>query len=142
MVFYTIFVQPIIIMKINHFKTFAGLLVSACTLACASANAQTASDSIRINQLGFYPKGPKTAIVLTDHAQKFTIQSGTKIVFTGTLTPSTKPDLSGRTIYVANFSNLQQPGSYTISVADAGYSYPFSISNNIHQKVAMAAIKG
>ena len=128
-------------MKIDHIKTLAGLLFGTCILACASANAQTASDSIRINQLGFYPKGPKTAIVLTDHAQKFTIRSGTKTVFTGTLTPSAKLDLSGRTIYIANFSSLQQPGNYTINIADAGYNYPFSISNTIHQKVATAAIK-
>src|SRR6187402_511386 len=127
----------------DHLKTGVGLLLSACIIAGASANAQTASDSIRLNQLGFYPRGPKTAIVLTDHAQKFFVKTAaSKTVFTGSLTPSAKPDLSGRTIYVASFGALQQPGNYILTVPDAGYSYPFSISPIIHQKLAAGAIKG
>jgi endoglucanase len=129
-----------------HFKTFAGILFSISVLALAPANAQPGlpiSDSIRINQLGFYPKGPKAAIVLTDRAQKFTIETPAhKTVFTGTLIPSAKPDLSGRTIYLANFSALQQAGNYILNIPNAGYTYPFTISPDIHQKVAAAAIKG
>src|SRR5687768_3512742 len=102
----------------DHFKTLAGILFSTCILAIASVNAQPGlpvSDSIRLNQVGFYPKGPKTAIVLTDHAQKFTIETPAhKTVFTGTLTPSAKPDLSGRTIYQANSSTIQQAGNYIL----------------------------
>ena len=131
---------------IDHFKTLAWILFSTCVLVGASANAQSGlavSDSIRLNQLGFYPKGPKTVIVLTDRAQKFTIETTThKTVFTGTLTPSAKPDLSGRTIYQANFSTIQQAGNYILNVPGAGYSYPFSINSDIHQKVAAAAVKG
>jgi endoglucanase len=129
----------------NHFIIFAGVLFSACIFAGASANAQSdlASDSIRLNQLGFYPKAPKMAVVLTDHPQKFTIQSADhRTVFSGTLTPSAKPDLSGRTIYLADFSTLQQAGNYILNVPEANYSYPFSINIDIHQKVAAAAIKG
>jgi endoglucanase len=146
--FYTIFVQPIIIMKSsgNYFKFFTGLLFSTGIIAAASATAQRSlnlSDSIRLNQLGFYPKAPKTAIVLTDHVQKFTVETTTgKTVFSGTLTPSAKPDLSGRTIYSANFSALKQPGNYLLKIDDAGYSYPFTVNANIHKKVAAAAIKG
>lgn len=130
----------------NHFNIFASVLLSTCVFAAASANAQSgslASDSIRINQLGFYPKAPKTAIVLTDRPQKFTIQSADrKTVYGGTLTPVSKPDLSGRTIYLADFSPLQQAGNYTLNVPDANYSYPFSINPDVHQKVAAASIKG
>ncbi len=131
---------------IYYINAFARILLSTCILAGASAYAQTTlpiSDSIRLNQLGFYPKGPKTAIILTDRAQKFTIETPAhKTVFTGTLVPSAKPDLSGRIIYQANFSALQQTGNYILNVPDAGYTYPFTISADIHQKVAAAAIKG
>ena len=101
----------------NHFNILAGVLLSTCIFAGASANAQSglpASDSIRLNQLGFYPKAPKMAVVLTDHTQKFTIQSADyKTVFSGMLTPSAKPDLSGRTIYLADFSTLHQADRWT-----------------------------
>ncbi|RZA00466.1 MAG: cellulase [Sphingobacteriaceae bacterium] len=130
----------------NYINALARLLFISCILIVSSAKSQTAlhaSDSIRLNQLGFYPKGPKTAIVLTDRTQKFTIETPAhKTVFTGTLTPSAKPDLSGRTIYQANFSALQQTGNYILNIPDAGYTYPFTISADIHQKVAAAAIKG
>lgn len=130
----------------NHFNIFLSILFSTCIFAGASANAQSdlhASDSIRLNQLGFYPKAPKTAIVLTDRAQKFTIQSADhKTVFSGTLIPSAKPDLSGRTVYLADFSALQQAGNYILNVPEANYSYPFTIDIDIHQKVAAASIKG
>ncbi|WP_460693358.1 glycoside hydrolase family 9 protein [Mucilaginibacter puniceus] len=131
----------------DHFKTLAGMLfITCCILVCTSANAQSASsvsDSIRLNQLGFYSKGPKMAIVLTDRAQKFTIETPAhKTIFTGTLIPSAKPDLSGRTIYQASFSSVQQSGHYILNVPDAGYSYPFTISPDAYEKVATAAIKG
>ncbi|MFD0748965.1 glycoside hydrolase family 9 protein [Mucilaginibacter calamicampi] len=130
----------------NHFSVFAGMIFSACMFVAAFANAQSglpASDSIRLNQLGFYPKAPKTAIILTDRPQKFTIQAvNGKTIFSGTLTPSAKPDLSGRTIYLADFSTLQQAGNYVLNVPDANYSYPFAVNIDIHQKVAAAAIKG
>jgi endoglucanase len=129
----------------DHFNIFAGVLFSTCIFACASVNAQSdlASDSIRLNQLGFYPKAPKMAVVLTDHTQKFTIQSADhKTVFSGTLTPSAKPDLSGRTIYLADFSSLQQAGNYILNIPEANYRYPFTINIDIHQKVAAASIKG
>lgn len=129
----------------SNLKMLAALF-SVCVFAGITANAQsgpTPSDSIRLNQLGFYPKAPKTAVVLTDHSQKFSIQSTDgKTVFSGTLAPAAKPDLSGRTIYLADFSSLQQAGNYILNVPDAGYSYPFTINGDIHQKVAAAAIKG
>ena len=133
-------------MIINQFKLFAGVLLGTCIFTVAFAKAQSglaASDSIRLNQLGFYPKAPKTAIILTDRAQNFTIQTVQgKTVFSGMLEASAKPDLSGRTIYLANFSSLQQAGNYILKVTDANYSYPFTIDTDIHQKVAAASIKG
>jgi endoglucanase len=129
-----------------YINAFARLLFVSCILVGGTANAQskqTVSDSIRLNQLGFYPKGPKTAVVLTDRARKFTIETPAhKIVFTGTLIASTKPDLSGRTIYQADFSAVQQSGKYILSVPDASYNYPFTIGADIHQKVAAASVKG
>jgi endoglucanase len=104
--------------------------------------ASTASEEIRINQLGFYPLAPKTAVVLANAAQQFTIESSTnQNVYTGTLKPSEKPDLSGQTIYIADFSAFKQPGDYTLHVPQAGYSYPLHINANAYAGVAEGSIK-
>ncbi|QJD96375.1 cellulase [Mucilaginibacter robiniae] len=120
-----------------------------CSITCLfslSASAQTghssAPDSIRLNQIGFYPAASKTAIVLTGNVQPFTIQTpGKKVVFSGKLKPSPRPDLSGRTIYVADFTALQQPGQYRLVVPGVGQSYLFQIGNQVHAGVAAGAIK-
>ena len=48
------------------------IIISIFTLcALASATAQQISESIKINQIGFYPDGPKVAIVANSQAKKF-----------------------------------------------------------------------
>jgi endoglucanase len=101
-----------------------------------------ASEEIRINQVGFYPLAPKKAIVLSSSAQKFTIESKDhKILYSAILKASDKPDLSGKTIYVANFTAFQQPGDYELHVPEAGLTYPVHINTNTHAGVAAGSLK-
>ncbi|MBS7566644.1 glycoside hydrolase family 9 protein [Mucilaginibacter sp. Bleaf8] len=119
-----------------------GLLAAASSMSCAQTPPGAGADSIRLNQMGFYPHASKVAIVLTNKAQQFTIETADhKKVFTGQLRPSAKPDLSGKAVYVANFTALQQPGKYVLQVPGIGYSYTFEVRNCIHQPVATASIK-
>jgi endoglucanase len=101
-----------------------------------------ASEEIRINQMGFYPLAPKTAIVLSSTAQKFNIESKDhKVVYSAMLKPSDKPDLSGNIIYVADFSAFQQAGDYELSVPEAGLTYPVHINANALAGVAAGSLK-
>jgi endoglucanase len=43
---------------------------------------------------------------------------------------------------IADFSALQQNGTYVIYVPGIGSSYPFHIGNDIHKEVAAAVLKG
>jgi endoglucanase len=100
------------------------------------------SEDIRINQIGFYPLAPKKAIVLSSNAQKFTIESEDhKVVFSAELKPSDKADLSGNTIYIADFSTFQQLGDYNLRVPEAGISYPVHINASVHAPVAAGSLK-
>jgi len=114
---------------------------AAVTLpACSQLQAQPA-DSVRLNQVGFYPKAAKIAIVLTSKPSPFTIEEGNKQVFKGTLQPSAKADLSGRITFIANFSALQKPGSYTLKIPALSVSYPLKIEDEVQSKAAAASIK-
>ena len=102
----------------------------------------TKPDSIRLNQVGFYPKAPKTAIVLTDRPQPFSIknQSGT-IVYKGLLKRISTPDLSGRNVFLADFTTLNKIGIYQLFIAKNSNSYFFKISGNVHESVAKGTLK-
>jgi endoglucanase len=144
-------------------KEYFTILTLTCTLAVTvalsplSLNAQvnldaqvtlkpriipTASEAIRLNQVGFYPLAPKKAVVLSSTAQKFNLESKDhKVVYSARLQPSDKPDLSGQTIYIADFTAFQKPGDYVLHVPEAGLTYPVHIKENVHADVAKGSLK-
>jgi len=98
--------------------------------------------NIRLNQTGFYPGAQKTAIVLKSKVSTFFLQTPEKkVVFTGILKKSVKPDFAGDTTSIADFTAWRKPGRYILYVPDVGYSYPFEIKRSVHQNVANASIK-
>ncbi|PWK77207.1 endoglucanase [Mucilaginibacter oryzae] len=118
---------------------FALLLLAALI---NTGYAQQEANNIRLNQVGFYPNTAKTAIVYTDKEADFTIKApdGTT-AFSGKLKKALKPDLEGKTTWIADFTSLTQPGTYTLMVDGAGRSYPFVIQADAYQKLAKASIK-
>jgi endoglucanase len=97
---------------------------------------------IRLNQIGFYPGGPKTAIVLTNKKSDFYLQTPNhQVVFTGKLLKSLNPDFAGNDTYIADFSSYHQPGKYTLVVPGIGSSYTFEIKTDVYRNVADASIK-
>ncbi|MFD1257807.1 glycoside hydrolase family 9 protein [Mucilaginibacter terrae] len=130
--------------KLTLHTLFTGIGLLMLT---STANAQTTkskgSDSIRINQIGFYPKAPKTAIVLTDKVEKFTVQDLSKrIVFSGTLKAAPLADMAGNPTFIADFTALTKPGSYIVQVSSVGFSYPFKIEFNTHKQLVAGVMKG
>ena len=101
-------------------------------------------NSIRLNQLGFYPNAPKIAIVLTDQASPFqvTTPDGKQVLFSGTLSEARKNTLSGKMARTADFSAFRTPGTYTLTVPGSGRSYPFTISPDVYHNLAIGALKG
>ncbi|MGF7218030.1 endoglucanase [Spirosoma lacussanchae] len=107
-------------------------------------SAQTVSEAIRLNQIGFYPNAPKVAIIVaaTDGPFQVTTADGRRVVYSGSLSESRTNAISGKTARSADFSTLRTPGTYVLVIPGLGKSYPFSIQANIHQKLAAGAIKG
>jgi endoglucanase len=122
-----------------------GLLVSVVGLSSLGCAAQSATESIRLNQVGFYPQAGKMAVVVGDtKADKFYLKTadGKKTVFTGSLSAVQPNEFSQKPTRVADFSAFQQAGAYVVEVPQLGHSYPFEIQKDVHRQVAAAAIKG
>ncbi len=89
--------------------------------------------AIRLNQIGFFTKGPKIAAIIGSDATTFTVKSTdrTTTYFTGNLSTASTWASSGESVKTADFSNFIQPGNYVVDVAGLGYSYPFTIGNDV-----------
>ena len=100
-------------------------------------------DAIRLNQVGFYPEGPKTAVVVGAETGAFEVRpvGGGAAVVTGTLGAERTWDASGETVRQADFSSLTAPGLYEVAVEGVGVSHPFRVGRAVHDGVARAALK-
>ncbi|RFZ84658.1 cellulase [Mucilaginibacter terrenus] len=126
-----------------HSKRFfsACLLILLASLKLDAQDTSSGASTIRLNQIGFYPGAPKTAIVTTGTTGDFQIRKAGKVVYTGKLKQSLKPGFSGQYTSIADFSNFTTPGTYTLTVKGVGQSYPFNISNSANSGVATGTLK-
>ncbi|MEM1137300.1 MAG: glycoside hydrolase family 9 protein [Bacteroidota bacterium] len=103
-----------------------------------------ASEQIRVNQIGYYPKATKKAVIVIEQEKsKFQLLNEAKeVVWEGELTPPQKWDLSGETVQIADFSSLTQSGTYYLSVEGIGNSYSFDIKEQVLKEAFLGSIKG
>jgi len=130
----------------GYVKYCCCLLVAALIFSVQPVLSQQKTDSegvnVRLNQIGFYPAGPKIGIVLNSKGDDFYIRTtARKNVFAGKLKKSVKPTFGGAYTGVADFSEFKTAGKYLLYVPGSGYSYPFEIKASVHQNVAAASIK-
>jgi hypothetical protein len=103
--------------------------------------------SVKVNHVGYLPEGPKLAYIgnylggaglLELNPTQFEIRStsNNKLVFTGKPIFIAKDSiLSGEKIYLCDFTNFKDSGSYYIYVPGIGRSYDFDISKNVFDSV-------
>ena len=112
--------------------------------ACATRpdHGQDTSELIRLNQVGFYPNGPKVAVVVDAADVPFYVldESG-KTVFEGQLDPPQTWSWSEEEVRLADFSRFSQQGTFRLSVPEVGISYPFEVKQNVFQEVAVTSLK-
>lgn len=113
--------------------------------ACSHPTDEKETDSIRLNQVGYYPDGEKIAVVGVDsEAKRFFVRdlSSEKVVFEGDLSAPRKSPFSDKTTRVADFSELKDEGRYCLEVEGVGLSYPFVVKKQVLEETATAALKG
>jgi endoglucanase len=132
-------------MKLNNRLSWFILLLCAFSFFSQKAYSQSEAEKIKLNQLGFYPFGPKIAVITTkEPLQKFyVIKANSKdTVFSGALGSLMQSAYSVTKTQIADFGKYTKPGSYYIWVPGVGRSYTFNIGENVYQDVAIASIKG
>lgn len=116
------------------------LITIGCLFLFVSGHAQKADRWIRINQLGYQPEGPKTAIWCSKQDEIVTsfyvteVSSGAT-VFKGNAGPALGAYGPFAQTYRLNFSRFTKPGKYTIRAGDA-VSPVFTIEKDVYKGAA------
>ncbi len=122
------------------------LLATLASTTCFiwSIAAQPAGSAVRLNQVGFYPDGPKVAVATGAPAGAVFVLTadGRDTVWTGELSAERTNPYSGKQTRLADFSGLRQTGSFVVVVPGMGQSFPFEIKPAVHHAVGRAALKG
>lgn len=108
-----------------------------------TALAQSQNSKPKLNQIGFYPDGPKLIITPETEATSFVIKrasDGTE-VYSGNLISGGMHSPSNETVKIADFTDLDLAGLYTLEIVGGEASYQFGISDNIFEDVTDGIIK-
>jgi endoglucanase len=120
-------------------------IISLCIVFPYALHAQNVTARIKLNQLGFYPNAPKTAIITGAVSNnKFYITSTNlrDTFFTGRLSDEKQSAYSSTKTRLANFSSLTNTGSFVVLVPTVGHSYVFQISDDVNKVAAVSTLKG
>ena len=132
-------------MKQNHRSSLIIIVLVAFLLVSLKGYSQIATENIKLNQLGFYPFGPKIAVITTkEPLQKYYVirENQKDTVFKGTLGSLMQSANSATKTQIADFTKYTKPGSYFIYIPELGKSYTFTIGENVYRDVAIASLKG
>ncbi len=104
--------------------------------------AQSSTQYIRMNQLGFLPYAQKQAAIVNTNASSFNIlNQANEIVFEGLLSSTGFWSASGESVKIADFTILTNPGTYTLQVPGYDSSSPFVIHDTVYNQVNKAIVK-
>ncbi len=93
------------------------------------------SRDININQLGYETDAVKTAVFCGDAiVDTFdVVDENGKVVYTGNITGPVKNYSALEYNWYGDFSAVTEPGTYTVTAAEFGESYPFVIGDGIYK---------
>ena len=110
-------------------------------LMLAASLSASAQSPVKVNQIGYYPDGPKTAVIEpAAKAKSFTLKdSRGKTVWHGKAVRTSVSPFDGRQRQVVNFSDVRRPGTYTLIAK--GKKQQVIIAPHAFKDVAAASVK-
>lgn len=120
-----------------------GLSVSGAVVLLWNATANETAPAIRLNSVGFLPKQIKHATlgVAATNFSVIRLRDG-KSAFPGIVSgPRTNAD-TGETLFLADFSTLEEQGTFQLTLAGGGKSAPFEIGEAVYHEPFRTAMLG
>ena len=108
-------------------------------------NAQPASDLIRLNQLGYFPKANKIVSVVGENSVAafsiINLATGKEVSATTNIGKLKKSELCGGPVQQIGFAGVEQVGHYQIKLDNGLYSHPFEIGTQLYDEVLPVVAK-
>lgn len=103
----------------------------------SSVQAQT----ILLNQVGYKTNSEKRAFISDSEVKTFKIinTSNNEVVYNGDISPPKYWEYSGTNVSIADFSNLQKPGKYSIVVGNS--SKTLTIDNAVYESLGTKSLE-
>ncbi|WP_339865582.1 glycoside hydrolase family 9 protein [uncultured Algoriphagus sp.] len=139
----TIYIRKLSKMSATSVALFLLMLIVGCKAPMIDESLAV-DESIRLNQIGFYPNQEKLAVILNhEEVKNFVIWDldNNAIVYEGELSMETNKTRSGLTSRIADFSSFSQSGKYVLVLNGVGKSYSFEINSQINQALGKASVK-
>ncbi len=120
------------------------LLLGACHKQGGLKWAESSAPAIRVNQVGYLPRGPKWATLKLDTTAPVSFelvdQSG-KVLTSGTTQPRGLDEASGDNVHWIDFGEYRGPSEKLVLKANGEESFPFSVRDDIYDKMKFSALK-
>ncbi len=122
---------------------FIRLTVFFLLISFSSQLFADSKDNIRLNQVGFYTYGPKTAVIVSPKTWYFYIKSTDlrQTYYRGELSDTRYWKSSGDSVKIADFSDFTKEGTYVLFVSGIGTSYQFTISGKVNYELSRGLIR-
>lgn len=128
-------------MKKLFLPTLLLLLIAACSQKRDLTGIEPV-ESIRLNQLGYFPNGAKKFVVVDSDVASFEIvDEFGKVAFSDHLEEKGTWDKSGESVLLGDFSGLSKEGIYQIYLESGEVSYPFKIDQDVYDDLKIATLK-
>jgi endoglucanase len=134
----------------------AFLLVSSWALSFGAAGCGTLFPSpppsktdtqthpVRLNSLGYLPESPKIATVVAPGGSTFNVRSSAddSVAWNSTMGTMMTDELTGDTLFQADFSEFSSTGSFYIEVPGLGRSATFTVGTDVYNDLLTRAMVG
>ncbi len=93
---------------------------------------------VKVNQIGYRPDDVKTVITTSDADEKFKIVDAKtdETVYVGKYNEGLVYDVSvSSVVKIGDFTEVKTPGTYKVLSSPSGYSYEFSIGDNLYDDI-------
>ena len=123
------------------FNLLPALLAIILAGSCANRIGKETSEPIRYNQVGYQTNSQKLALVADGVTEVVMTDVQGSEVFRTTPPPAVYWEASGDAVSVVDFSSVNKPGHYTLSLSGINQSFEINIADQPYNEVARAALK-
>jgi endoglucanase len=130
--------------KIGRSAVLGGaLVVLGCTGGKGVKWAESTAPAVRVNQLGYFPMGPKWATLRGggDQALPVELRQKDQVLWKGTSVPRGDDEASGDQVQWIDFSEFQGAKRDLTLHVGSDVSFPFAIEDDIYARLPFDALK-